>query len=69
MAVRIPVQYIDAERKKGCSLVSDDRIKLMKGIRAQKLGTVKMSGRSGRGIHKVNIECRKAEKDAAPYSR
>ena len=26
-----------------------------------------MSGRSGRGEHKVNIECRKAEKDDATY--
>jgi len=29
---------------------------------------VKMSGRFGRGEHKVNIECRKSDKDA-PYSR
>jgi hypothetical protein len=69
MAVRVPVQYIDAERKKGCSLVSDHRMKGIEEIRSHMKWNVKMSGRSGRGEHKVNIECRKAEKDVALYSR
>jgi hypothetical protein len=41
----------------------------MKGMKDHMRCTVEMNGRSGRGKHNVNIECRKAEKDDATYSR
>jgi hypothetical protein len=44
-------------------------MKVMKGIRSHMKWNVKMSGRFGRGKHKVNIKCRKSDKDAAPYGR
>ena len=44
-------------------------MKVIKEIRSHMKWNVKISGRSGRGKHKVNIECRKAEKNAALYSR
>ena len=52
-----------AQREKKDYSLSDHQ------MRSYKVGTVNMSVRSGIGEHKVNIECRKAEKDAAPYSR
>jgi hypothetical protein len=50
-----------AQREKKDYSLSDHQ------MRSYKVGTVNMSGRSGRGEHKVNIECRKAEKDDATY--
>ena len=55
------------EKKKGYSLVSDDRTEWDE--RSLEVWAVEMNGRSGEGKHKVNIECRKAEKDDAKYSR